>query len=78
MIDLLSTLICNFAGKLAGLIPAGGIIMGWGVSWLIGKLLNSIFTDRKKEKIANHFYINLNSLTNPQKWFITFLEALNA
>ena len=78
IVDLLISLFCEAAEWLAKLIPFAGFWVGWGVSWLLGKLLVSIFSDKKKERIAVYYYNNLRSLTSVPSILNSFWYALKA
>ena len=77
IVDVLSTVICSLASKLVGLLPVGGFILGWSVSWLLGKLFAYIFPDSKKKSIADYLYTQLPRIKSFNDWVCVFGEALN-
>ena len=76
IIDTLISLFCNAAKWLSKLIPFAGFLVGWGISWLLGRILNSFFSDHKKEKIAIYYNNNWRSLTSVSALLNSFSEAI--
>ena len=76
IVEIISTLFCELTSKLVGLIPGAGILLGFGVSWLLGKLLSSHFNDRRISNIAKYYNGILPRLTTFGKWVQSFGAAL--
>lgn len=76
IVEIISTLFCELTSKLVGLIPGAGLLLGFGVSWLLGKLLSSHFNDRRISNIAMYYNGILPRLTTFGKWVQSFGAAL--
>jgi RHS repeat-associated protein len=76
IVEVITIMLCELTSWLIGLIPFAGFILGFAGSWLIGKLLDMHFTDRRISNIASYYNKQLPRLTSLWKWIETFGYAL--
>ena len=72
MCEGLNELVSTLFEKFASLIPTAGIIIGFVGSWLLGKIISSIFNSNRKKKMAIAYETRTKNSTVWYDWIINF------
>lgn len=77
-VEAASWLICEIAERACRLIPACGIIVGFGVSWFIGTLISEFFTASEKKKMSRAYAAKIKKSKQWYDWFFGLFTSVSA